>query len=164
MADFNPQMEDSEYSLGLMYDKGYGVSKNYKKAARLYNKAAVQGYAPAQFMLGLLYARGHGLNQSNVKAYAWFVVSSGVSSSQELPELKEEGAEAKESDELRELSRRIRKIRKEMTPEQVEETKRLIQTYSKYRKKYKVLKLDAGGLSSEDKDLYFPEYFYQLIE
>jgi hypothetical protein len=112
-------------------------------------------------MLGMLYAKGHGVNQSNVKAYAWIVVASGVFISQELPELKEESAEAKEGADEREL---IRRIRKEMTPEQVEETKRLIKTNIKYRKKYRVLKLDEGGLSSEDQYLYFPEHFYQLID
>ena len=151
----------AEYLLGLMYDEGLGVSQNYKKAARLYKKAAKRGYAPAQHRLGMLYARGHGIGQSNIKAYAWIVVASGVFFSDVLPEVKEEGAETKQGSDELEL---IRRIRKEMTPEQEEETKRLIRTNYKYRKKYRVLELNSGGLSSEDEYLYFPEYFYQIID
>ena len=76
-----------------MYDEGLGVSQNYKKAARLYKKAAKRGYAPAQHRLGMLYARGHGIGQSNIKAYAWIVVASGVFFSDVLPEVKEECVE-----------------------------------------------------------------------
>jgi len=166
----------AEYNLGLMYVEGIGVSQDYKKAARLYNKAAKSGYAPAQYSLGMLYAKGHGVKQNNVKAYAWLVVA-GVYFDNVIANDKEEGAETKQgADELeteyKQLedvsaasvldsgTRELRRIRKELTPEQVEETKQLIQTYSKYRKGYRVVKLKDGHLSSEDKYLYFPEYMY----
>ena len=169
-------LPEALYQLGLMYDKGIGVSKNYKKAAQLYNKAARKGYAPAQHLFGLLYAKGNGVKQSNVKAYAWLVVA-GILFSNVLPEVKEEGAETKQdTDELETEDKRLeevfaprnldlitvelKRIRKEMTPEQLEETKQLIPTYMKYRKKYRVVKLKEGQLSSEDKYLYFPDYLY----
>ena len=143
----------AEYKLGLMYDEGIGVSQNYKKAARLYNTAAKRGFAPAQYGLGMLYVKGHGIKQNNVKAYAWLEVA-GVYFSNVIPEDKEEGAETKQgTDELEKEVKRLdkrldkefaakrldlinvelKRIRKELTPEQLEETKQLVQTYSKYR-------------------------------
>ena len=169
-------LPEAQYKLGLMYDMGIGVSNNYKKAAQLYNKAARKGYPNAQYRLGLLYAKGHYLKQSNVKAYAWLVVA-GVYFSNVAPEVKEEGAETKQdTDELEDEGERLediyaheylflittelKRFRDEMTPEQLEETKQLIPTYMKYRKKYSVVKLKEGQLSAEDIYLYFPEYLY----
>jgi len=150
-ADYN--YPHAEYKLGLMYDKEIGVSQNYKKAARLYNKAAKSGFALAQYGLGMLYVKGHGIKQNNVKAYAWLVVA-GVYFSNVIPEDKEGGAESKQGTdelekEIKQLDKQLdkefaakhldlinvelRRIRKELTPEQLEETKQLVQTYSKYR-------------------------------
>jgi len=156
----------AEYNLGLMYDEGTGVSKNYKKAARLYNKAARQGYAPAQHRLGMLYARGHGVEQSNVKAYAWLVVA-GVFFNDVLSDVKEEDAEGVEviaPESMYLITVELKRIRKELTPEQIEETKQLMETYIKYRKIYRVHTLEGGQISSDDQYLYFPEYFYQIID
>ena len=40
---------DAQYNLGLMYDKGEGVAKDYKEAVRWYTLAAKQGIAIAQY-------------------------------------------------------------------------------------------------------------------
>ena len=54
----------AQFNLGLMYDKGEGVKRNYKKAVRWYKLAAKQGVASAQFNLGVLYSKGKGVRQS----------------------------------------------------------------------------------------------------
>ena len=58
----------AQFNMGLMYDKGEGVKRNYKKAVRWYKLAAKQGVASAQFNLGVLYSKGKGVRQSFKKA------------------------------------------------------------------------------------------------
>ena len=50
----------AQYSLGLLYANGQGVTKDDAKARQWYEKAAVQGHVEAQVNLGILlmYARG----------------------------------------------------------------------------------------------------------
>ncbi|MBS0647807.1 MAG: sel1 repeat family protein, partial [Verrucomicrobia bacterium] len=43
------------------YDKGQGVAKDEKEAAKWYQKAADQGHAKAQFGLGFCYKKGQGV-------------------------------------------------------------------------------------------------------
>lgn len=45
----------AQYNLGLLYNKGQGVRKDYTRAAELFRQAADQGYAPAQEKLRILY-------------------------------------------------------------------------------------------------------------
>ena len=54
-----------------MYKNGIGIPQNYSLAAELYQKAAVQGYAGAQYALGAMYANGEGVLKDNVLAYSW---------------------------------------------------------------------------------------------
>ena len=46
------------FILGMKYYNGDGVSENRTKAAKLFQKAAEQGYARAQLMLGHIYSIG----------------------------------------------------------------------------------------------------------
>ena len=62
--------------LGLDYDLGRGVTRNYAKAAKWYRKAAEQGNLDAQYMLGRFYGSGVGVTQNYEEAYFWFVLSS----------------------------------------------------------------------------------------
>ena len=50
----------TQFNLGLCYDKGDGVPQSDKEAAKLWKKAADQGYAPAQHNLGVYYDEGRG--------------------------------------------------------------------------------------------------------
>jgi uncharacterized protein len=50
----------AQYKLGLMYQEGEGVPKNYAEAVKWYRKAAAQGDADARSKLALWYALGHG--------------------------------------------------------------------------------------------------------
>ena len=55
-----------------MYQYGIGVDQSDTEAFQWYQKAADQGYTPAQYSLGTLYAKGLGTRQNNKKAAKWF--------------------------------------------------------------------------------------------
>ena len=61
----------SQWYLGVMYETGTEVSKDYKKATKWLSLAANQGFAPAQFNLALNYDLGYGVPQDYVKAHKW---------------------------------------------------------------------------------------------
>ncbi len=61
----------AQNTLASMYEKGQGMNKNIKMAAKWYNAAAHQGYALAQLNLGRLYASGKGVPHSNYQAAYW---------------------------------------------------------------------------------------------
>ena len=76
LAEIEPLAEngntDAQYYLGVLYDNGYGVTKDYIEAQKWYQKAAGQGYASAQFNLGYLYAHGQGVKQDYTLAVKWY--------------------------------------------------------------------------------------------
>jgi CHAT domain-containing protein/TPR repeat protein len=63
---------EAQNQLGLMYQNGEGVTKNYTEAVKWYRKAAEQGYAQAQNNLGLMYVLGTGVTQNNQEAVKWY--------------------------------------------------------------------------------------------
>jgi TPR repeat protein len=63
---------DSQFNVGVMYEKGIGVGKDEKEAVVWYGKAASQGSAPAQFNLGVLYENGRGTKIDFAKANEWY--------------------------------------------------------------------------------------------
>ena len=62
----------SQYSVGVLYDRGQGVSQDYGEAAKWYRKAAEQGYSSAQFNLAQMFRRGQGVRQDYAEAAKWF--------------------------------------------------------------------------------------------
>jgi TPR repeat protein len=56
---------DAQYNLGLMYDKGYGVTKDYQKGSEWIKKAADQGHTEAQKYL----FQGGGATQDSQQAF-----------------------------------------------------------------------------------------------
>jgi TPR repeat protein len=62
----------AQFSLGIMYESGYGVNKNYAEAVSWFRKAAAQGYASAQFSLGVMYRYGDGVNRNYAESVSWF--------------------------------------------------------------------------------------------
>ncbi len=58
--------------VGVLYYRGYGVTKNRRIAAQWIRKAAEQGNKNAQNNLGLLYRNGKGVPQSDAEAIKWF--------------------------------------------------------------------------------------------
>ena len=57
--------------LGLMYELGEGVPKEYSKAREWFQKSADQGNSYAQYYLGLMYANGIGVATDREKAIEW---------------------------------------------------------------------------------------------
>jgi len=58
-----------------LYDKGRGVSQDYKEAVKWYRVAADQGSARAQVNLGVMYSCGRGVALNLVAAYALYNIS-----------------------------------------------------------------------------------------
>jgi len=52
---------EAQNVLGLRYENGQGVEKDYVKAIEWYSKAAAQNLATAQFNLGEMYNNGYGV-------------------------------------------------------------------------------------------------------
>jgi len=61
----------AQNKLGLMYEKGQGVSQNDVLAFDWYRKSAEQGEIKAQHRLGLIYSIGKSVEQSYIEAYKW---------------------------------------------------------------------------------------------
>ncbi len=63
---------DSQFNLGLMYEKGIGVSKDEKEAVAWYLEAALQGNSDAQYNLAVLYENGRGSDVNFAQAHQWY--------------------------------------------------------------------------------------------
>ncbi|MGA2960939.1 MAG: RodZ domain-containing protein [Candidatus Korobacteraceae bacterium] len=62
----------AQTSLGMKYQNGEGVQKDYAEAARWFRKAAEQGNASGQNNLGVMYLSGRGVAKNNAEAVHWF--------------------------------------------------------------------------------------------
>lgn len=63
---------EAQYYLGLMYEKGNGVSKDQERMRTWYTRAAEGGHARAQYKLAVGYAYGlAGLPRSDEDAVKW---------------------------------------------------------------------------------------------
>ena len=62
----------AQFRLGVMYDKGNGVTQNYAEAMKWYLKAANQGSLAAQYNTGVMYDKGHGVKQDYSEANKWY--------------------------------------------------------------------------------------------
>jgi hypothetical protein len=63
---------EAQYHLGVKYEYGQGVDKDYGVAADWTRKAAEQGYADAQYNLGLMHEYGQGVAKSLAEADKWY--------------------------------------------------------------------------------------------
>src|SRR5229473_3381036 len=68
---------DAQYNLGVMYDKGQGVTRDYAVAVSWFRKAADQGFATAQLSLGIIYENGLGVPQDFTTAVSWYRRAAG---------------------------------------------------------------------------------------
>ena len=64
--------EVAQVNLGLMYEKGKGVTQDFQEAVRWYRLSAEQGVAHAQFSMGVMYREGRGVAQDYRAAVNWF--------------------------------------------------------------------------------------------
>lgn len=62
----------AQFSLGVAYATGHGVTQSLAEAIRWWNKAAARGHVTAQLNLGLLYWRGVGVEKDLTKAREWW--------------------------------------------------------------------------------------------
>lgn len=63
----------AQYLLGRQYEDGVGFKRDYKQAARWYERAAKIGrYPDAEYALGSLYSRGLGVPNNNAAAMDWY--------------------------------------------------------------------------------------------
>jgi len=65
----------AQFNLGMKYDNGRGIEKNYKKAFLYYQLAADQGHPDAQYNVGLMYQFGEGVCQNYKQAIKHFRMS-----------------------------------------------------------------------------------------
>ena len=65
----------AQYNLGVMYDKGQGVTQDDKIAIKWWKLAAKQGYASAHNNLGFMYANGKGIPQDYILGYMWWYIA-----------------------------------------------------------------------------------------
>ncbi len=64
--------------VGEIFEKGLGVTPDYKAAHEWYEKAAAQGHSPAQINLGQLYEKGLGVKADPLVAMNWYRKASGL--------------------------------------------------------------------------------------
>ncbi len=62
---------EAQWMLGLMYENGQGVTRDYHQAVQWYQSAAVQGHAEAQLALGLMYAKAYGVALDYLETVKW---------------------------------------------------------------------------------------------
>ncbi len=64
-------LPEAQYNLGFMYESGWGLERDPKRAAEWYRFAAEQGFAKAQFNLGVLYMEGRGVDKNKGLGLYW---------------------------------------------------------------------------------------------
>lgn len=76
LGEFQAQAEQgnatAQFFLGVMYNKGKGVTQDYHEAVKWYQKAAEQGHAKAQFNLGVMFDDGKGVAHDYAEAVKWY--------------------------------------------------------------------------------------------
>jgi len=65
----------AQLQLGLMYDEGHGVPKDYHQAVRWYSVASSQGDPEAPFYLGRIFQDGRGGPKNFARARQWYGVA-----------------------------------------------------------------------------------------
>ena len=65
----------AQFSLGILYEQGEGVTRNSDEALRWYQAAADQGYALAQYNLAVMYEKGDGIPTNPSLAGKWYMAA-----------------------------------------------------------------------------------------
>lgn len=61
----------AQYELGLMYELGMGIGKDFDQAFAWYQKSANQEHAKAQYNLGIFYALAKGVEKDIEQSKHW---------------------------------------------------------------------------------------------
>jgi uncharacterized protein len=114
MAEFKPLAEQgdakSQYFVGFLNYRGYGVVKDDAAAASWFRKAAAQGDSLGAFYLGKMYEKGEGVEKDLIQAHLWLSVSA-----KNAPNARDAGYTKED----------IQKIERKMSPEQLAKAKEL---------------------------------------
>ena len=62
----------AQHSLGFLYEKGWGVEKDFSEARNWYRDAAERGNPNSMVNLGALYVNAEGDDRDLARAYTWF--------------------------------------------------------------------------------------------
>ena len=137
---------EAQFSIGFLYDYGWGLPRDFAAAAQWYLRAAKQGHAEAQLSIGFMYNNGMGVAEDLVEAVKWYRLAAeqGISGGQSALGMMHESGRGLPKDHVRaymwfEISihddsvARVKKkvehrrdeLAKSMTPAQVAEAKRL---------------------------------------
>ncbi|WP_213609623.1 tetratricopeptide repeat protein [Pseudoalteromonas sp.] len=60
------------YELGKLYEGGHGVTRNYRKAAELYQQGVKKNHADSMFALAVLYDEGKGVKLDKQRAFSLY--------------------------------------------------------------------------------------------
>ena len=75
MANADKGDAQAQFNLGLLYQRGDGVPKDYGKAVSWYRKSAEQGDPFGQLYFGICYAQGWGVVRDYGEAAKWYRLS-----------------------------------------------------------------------------------------
>ncbi|MCW9036035.1 MAG: sel1 repeat family protein [Rhodospirillales bacterium] len=105
---------DAQFYLGVIHFRGMGgVEHDFSLAQKLFNQAAKQGHAGAQFFLGAMHEDGWGVPKDRVKAYVYY------SRAMQQPELSRAVDVKFDPEKMR------GKLEKKMTRAELQEARRL---------------------------------------
>ena len=65
----------AQYTIGVLYSEGRGVSQNYYEAKKWWHLAAEKGEPHAQYNLGVLYFHGRGVSRNYHEAKKWWLLA-----------------------------------------------------------------------------------------
>jgi len=65
----------AQSSVGVLYDNGQGIARDYDQAVYWYRKSAEQSNHFGQFNLGTMYWFGNGVEKDWIEACKWFSLS-----------------------------------------------------------------------------------------
>ena len=71
----------AQTALGMTYQQGRGVPRDFGEAMKWYKKAAAQYHAPAQNSIGWFYDNGLGVKRDDAEALKWYRLSASQGSS-----------------------------------------------------------------------------------
>ena len=63
----------AQYNLGIIYEQGKGVHKDFDAALKWFHRASARGYGDASFKIGRMYAWGRGVTRDYDEADKWYL-------------------------------------------------------------------------------------------
>jgi TPR repeat protein len=104
------------YCLGYLYQHGFGVDPNLKKALEWYQQAASRGNVASMQALGRMYENGEGTKADRAQAFMWFIVAAQRGNQDAIAEAKRIRASMTE----KEWNDMQKKLPRDLNPKKVE--------------------------------------------